>query len=155
MGRTQFSLRRWLQFSLRSFFVLLTALGVWLGVASQRAREERDAVQAIEALGGTVAYDWQYERLTDEIVFTCRPGKEPPGPRWLRRVLGDAFFQRVIGVAFYRSQAGDHEFQEAEMRRWIPLLQKFRGLRLLMIDGACPDEAMQELAKALPGCNFI
>ena len=51
--------RRWLQYSLRSFLVVLTAFAIWLGVAVNRAREQREAVKAIEALGGTVTYDFQ------------------------------------------------------------------------------------------------
>ncbi|HUY90495.1 MAG TPA: hypothetical protein VMV10_17290 [Pirellulales bacterium] len=147
--------RRWLQFSLRTFLVLLTALAVWLGVASHRMREQREAVKAIETLGGTVAYDWQYERLTDEVVFDRLPGKHPGAPAWLRRLVGDDFFQEVVGVAFFRAPSGKSEFQDEEIRRWIPHLQKFPKLRVLLIDGSCSDEAMNELTKALPGCNFI
>ena len=32
--------RRWLQYSLRTFFVLLTVFGVWLGVVVHRANEQ-------------------------------------------------------------------------------------------------------------------
>ena len=147
--------RRWLQFSLRTFLVLFTVCSIWLGVATHRMREQRDAVMAIEALGGTVSYDWQYDRLLDEVVFARRPRKQPGAPAWLRRLVGDDFFQEVIGVAFFRSPSGDSEFQDEQIRRWIPHLQKFPKLRLILIDGSCSDEAMQELTKALPGCAFI
>jgi hypothetical protein len=43
--------RRWFQYSLRSFFVLVTAFAVWPGVVVDRARERREAVKAIEAFG--------------------------------------------------------------------------------------------------------
>lgn len=52
--------RRWFQYSLRSFLVVVTALAVWLGVVVNRAREQREAVKAIEALGGSVMYDWHF-----------------------------------------------------------------------------------------------
>jgi len=48
--------RRWFQYSLRSFLVVLTALAVWLGIVVNSAREQREAVKAIEALGGQVLY---------------------------------------------------------------------------------------------------
>lgn len=43
------SRRRYLTFSLRSLFVLTTALAIWLGVVINGAREQREAVKAIEA----------------------------------------------------------------------------------------------------------
>ena len=147
--------RRWLQFSLRTFLVLLTVFMIWLGVATHHMRAQRDAVKAIEMCGGTVSYDWQYERLTDEIVFDRRPGKQPGAPHWLRSLVGDDFFQEVVGVAFFQSPPANREFADEEIRRWIPHLQKFPKLRVLLIDGACSDAAMSELTKALPGCNFI
>ena len=52
--------RRWFQYSLRSFLVILTALAVWLGVVVNRARVQREAVKAIEALGGCHFYDCHY-----------------------------------------------------------------------------------------------
>jgi hypothetical protein len=44
--------RRYLTFSLRTLFVLTTAFAIWLGVVVNRAREQREAIKAIEALGG-------------------------------------------------------------------------------------------------------
>jgi hypothetical protein len=48
--------RRWAQFSLASLFVVVTILCVWLSVVVNRAHRQRDAVAAIEALGGEVGY---------------------------------------------------------------------------------------------------
>lgn len=56
--------RRYLTFSLRTLFVVLTVLGIWLGVIANRAREQREAVRAIEKAGGFIAYyGKQGERL--------------------------------------------------------------------------------------------
>jgi hypothetical protein len=79
--------RRWFQFSLRSLliFTLLCAVGsAWVAQRMERKRQEREAVDAIRGIGGTVEYDYT--------------GAEPPGPAWLRRLLGDNFFSEVIGV---------------------------------------------------------
>ena len=46
--------RRWFQYSLRTLLVLVTVLCVWLGVTVNRARKQREAVAAIQELGGTV-----------------------------------------------------------------------------------------------------
>lgn len=48
--------RRWFQFSMRSFLFLLTAFAVVLAVLANRAREQREAVAAIERAGGAVFY---------------------------------------------------------------------------------------------------
>jgi hypothetical protein len=48
--------RRWLQFSTRALLVAVTVLGVTLGVIGWRAEPQRQAVAAIEALGGLVLY---------------------------------------------------------------------------------------------------
>jgi hypothetical protein len=48
--------RRWFQFSMRSFILLLTAFAVVLAVLANRAREQREAVAAIERAGGVVLY---------------------------------------------------------------------------------------------------
>ena len=50
--------RRWFQFSLRTLFVLLTVLCVWLAVTVERVRKQREAVAAIEAVGGSVFYEY-------------------------------------------------------------------------------------------------
>src|SRR5207244_259173 len=79
--------RRWFQFSLRSLmiFTLICAVAsAWLGKRVVQKRKEREAVEAIVKLGGQAHYD--YQNLTD--------GK-PPGPAWLRKLLGENFFSEV------------------------------------------------------------
>ena len=49
--------RRWLQFSLRTLMVLMLVLGCgfgWLAYEIKMVREQREAVTAIEKLGGSV-----------------------------------------------------------------------------------------------------
>ncbi len=50
--------RRWLRFSLRTFFILLTIFCVWLGVVSTSARRQREAVAWVEENHGWIDYDW-------------------------------------------------------------------------------------------------
>lgn len=96
-------LRRYLTFSLRTLFILLTALAVWLGVAVNRAREQREAVEAIEAAGGEVRYDWQFRRIGGIRVFD-RSGRDgPTAPTWLRQTIGDDFFQEVKEAWFFEN----------------------------------------------------
>jgi hypothetical protein len=69
--------------------VVAIALG-WLGKRIERKRDEREPVEILVKLGGTVSYD--YEKLN---------GATPPGPDWLRNLLGENFFSEVVGVSFH------------------------------------------------------
>ncbi|MCH7725853.1 MAG: leucine-rich repeat domain-containing protein [Planctomycetes bacterium] len=97
--------RRWLQFSLRTFFVLLTLFCVWLGWTVHRANEQRKAVEWVREMGGTVFYDYEYyyQRGGDDFVDDY----EPTAQKWLRDFLGDDYFQKVSGVYFAHTQVSD------------------------------------------------
>jgi Leucine Rich repeat len=81
--------RRWFQFSLRTLMVFTAVCTVsagWLGKRIEQKRNERVAVEAIVRLGGRVAYDYE------------RDSAKPHGPEWLRGLLGEDFFTRIVGV---------------------------------------------------------
>ena len=83
--------RRFLQFSLRALlvFVLLVSIGMsWFAVKLQRARRQKEAVEAIQKAGGWVKYDY-------EAAF---PFAEPSVPKWARKLFGDDFFFDVVEV---------------------------------------------------------
>ena len=79
------------RFSLRLLFALLTIAGVWLGIEANCARRQRIAVRAVTQSGGTVRYD--YQRRSGNTG-----GEAPPAPGWLRKLLGDEYFQEVVEV---------------------------------------------------------
>jgi hypothetical protein len=85
--------RRWMQFSLASMFVVVTVLCVWLAAVVNRAHRQRDAVAAIHALGGAVMYDYDFDAAGNQIH-----NAEPPGPAWLRRLLGVDFRSNATWV---------------------------------------------------------
>ena len=98
MGRAQEdhpsrrSERRWYQFTIRGL-LLLTLLLVsivlsWFCVRLRQAQSQREAVQAIQEAGGSVNYDYE--------VFRAPP--TPPGPAWLRNLLGDDFFVMLVAA---------------------------------------------------------
>ena len=147
--------RRWFQYSLRSFLVVLTALAVWLGVVVNRAREQREAVKAIEALGGVVYYDWSPPiPLTtsnyDEALRKWRRTK------WLRNAFGDDYFQSVEVVNLSWAQPNlDSSWRTKTNRPLIRHLQRLHGLRLVYVSIYMPTETRDELAAALPGCAIV
>lgn len=97
---------RWrFQFSIRSLFVLTVAVAIpfsWLAVEMKWGRQQREVVEWIQKVGGGVIYD--YRR-------TGMPNPAPPGPIWLRRLLGDDFFVDVDVVVFDNTQVTDAGLQ--------------------------------------------
>ena len=108
--------RRWLQFSLRTFLIVVTLLAMGLGYVSFRAREQRAAVARIQELGGHVQYDYQWGP---------NPKPSPPGWPWLRRLVGDEYFQEVARVNLDKTKVSD-----ADLR----LISKLRHARSLALN---------------------
>lgn len=127
--------RRYLTFSLRTLFVLMTAFAVWLGVVVNRAQEQREAVEAIEAAGGWVGYDWEEDPFSDD---------EAPEPAWLLRLLGKHFFRNVERAGFPTT---------SDLRTIVPCLKRLRKLRTVFVPATLPSDTVSELEAALPGCE--
>ena len=149
------SIRRYLAFSLRTLFIALTAFAVWLGVIVHRAREEREAVKAIEALNGMVRYDWQPHatRLegagapAGEIYYPRENANAGPGgPAWLRRLIGDEYFQQADRAYLIHPQA--------DLSAAIPHLARLRGLKSVTILATVPGEVQEKTRVALPHCEL-
>jgi hypothetical protein len=89
--------RKFLQFSLRTLliFVLLVSIGMsWFAVKMEKARRQKEAVEAIRKMGGCVYYDYQFG---EDRAFLATA--EPPYPQWARALLGDDFFFDVDCVS--------------------------------------------------------
>jgi len=100
--------RRWLQFSLRTLFIVVTVFCVWMGVVTKRARDQRLAVEAVVALGGKVYYSHQRTRnVPNQGITQWNPQLESRGPRWLKRLIGDEYFQSVAQVDLSGTEADD------------------------------------------------
>ena len=98
MNDTRKPRRRWFQFSLRSLFVVMTmaCIGMsWVGVKMQKAKKQKEAVEAIVKLGGVVYYDYQLDaagRLTHR--------DKPPEPAWMRHLLGEDICVKIAKVSY-------------------------------------------------------
>ena len=78
--------RRPWRISVAGMMILVLLIGIPLGWKARRASLQRRAVARINALQGTVVYDWHRAKLGQT---------EPPGPAWLRNRLGDEYFQEI------------------------------------------------------------
>jgi len=96
--------RRWLQFSLRTLFVVVTVFCVWMGIIAKQARDQKQAVEMIRDMGGMVLYQYQVDQFQSSRVIlvtdktTDLPFPRPPGPEWLRRIVGDEYFFTVASI---------------------------------------------------------
>jgi hypothetical protein len=86
---------RWRQFNLRTLLLLMLLVGFGMsliGMRMQTARRQRNAVAAIQRSGGSVWY--HHDCLVKESGFyrVRWADRKPPGPLWLRKLLGDDFF---------------------------------------------------------------
>lgn len=102
--------RRWLTFSLRAFFVLLTAICVWLGYQVNAARRQREAVASLEKLGAYVAYD-----VADPNMTYDAGGAPPPEfnafEGWIAEHLGKDYVSSAIRVQLGSDIARDEDLQ--------------------------------------------
>ena len=94
--------RCWLQFSLRTFFVLLTVFCVWLGWTVHQANEQRKAVAWVREMGGSVSYDYEFDE-DGNIIDDAKP----PGPEWLMELVGVDCFQKVSDVRICGRKVSD------------------------------------------------
>ncbi len=100
MAATPLPRRRWFQYSLRTLmlFVLLWSLACsWVAVRMQRARRQHAAVEAIRLAGGWAHYDYDNEEEQNPFAIPSEL-PEPPGPRWVRKWLGDDVFTKVVSA---------------------------------------------------------
>ena len=118
------SRRRWYQFGLRTLLngVMLAGCGfAWLGLKVREARQQQAAVAAIEKLGGTVDYDYQFDSRGDYLQ-----GAVLPGPAFFRALLGDDSFRSVHSVHLTGMPVSDADVWQ--------LTRRFPRLKQLEID---------------------
>lgn len=97
-----------IRYSLRVFLLLLTAISIWLGVRANAANAQRRAVEVISRAGGDVLMDWQMQPYgplgpdgTPDYYKILRNPDAIPGPDWLRRLVGDDYFQQAVRLSIH------------------------------------------------------
>ncbi len=117
---------RWrLQFTVRTLLLLVVAVAApfsWFAKVAKSARRQEAAVQCIKNFGGTVWYDWEYDQNDH-----YSPALRPPGPTWLRAVVGKEFLADVVDVTV--GESGSRRFTDAGLEH-VAALSRLRGLDL-------------------------
>lgn len=136
-----------LSFNLRTSLVLVTAFAVYLGIAVNKASQQRKAVKAIEALGGAVRYNWQhvpdcgFHQANDLAIG------EPSGPEWLRRLIGDDYFQNVEMVNLAHLPPPS----ESEILGEVQRIKCLRSLKELWLWRSVASGTLERVRAELPG----
>ena len=106
--------RRRFQFSILSLLVLTVVVAIpcsWLATEMKAARKQREAVEEIKKAGGWIAYDYEFDPGLQTI-----PRPQPPGPAWLRKLLGDDMLAAVTHAGTFDEESGDAVLEHL---RWI------------------------------------
>lgn len=95
------SRRRWVQFSLRGFLVLLTVFAIWFGMFVNAAHRQRQARLHVEKLGGKSFYDFQIHHFSlTKAGYRVRyiRNARPATFDFLCRLLGDDYCSQIVFV---------------------------------------------------------
>ena len=133
------------QFSLRSMLVFVTVVAVvcsWFTVKMQQAQRQREVIAAIETEGEVYDVFFDYELDADGNPLPAKP--KPPGPPWLRNLVGVDFLSDVTFLVCRRAT-------DAELVH----LKGLTSLETLWLhDTYVTDAGVQDLQKALPNCKI-
>ncbi len=92
-------------------------------------------------MGGSVEYDYEYDDGNKV------PNAEPPGPQWLRNLLGLDYFDDVVFVWL--------NLEGTQVTDVTPL-SGLTSLQRLDLDGTqVGEEAVDQLRSALPKCEIL
>ncbi len=127
-----------LRFSLRAFLGGVTLFCILLAWQLHRARQQKEAVAAIQAAGGWVHYDYQRR---DSLSTNVDPLAEPWEPKWLLTLVGIDFFHDVVEVNTVYNDDGPHRQDNNRPAVNIaPQLAHFPRLKWLLISGPYIDD---------------
>jgi hypothetical protein len=122
--------RRRFQFSIRSLLVLSVAVAIlssWFAVKMKEAKRQQKAIEAILKSGGAVTYDYEYDWPS-----RAPQNAKPPGPAWLRNLLGGDFLDRVTEVRLIGDDDAELEPLEAlpELRQLLVFPRNDNGSKI-------------------------
>lgn len=113
--------RRWLRFSLGSILLLISAVAIWLGIWSNKARHQRLAADALVKAGYNLKFDFVSDATSNVAVVRPRNVAFPIAPRrtvdgnqlsegedkrrkLIRRYLGRHYADKLVGFSSYSDE---------------------------------------------------
>jgi hypothetical protein len=137
--------RPWSRISIRMSMLIVFAIAVVLGWQVNKAREQRRAVAAVEQYGGWAHYDYEF------VNGKLTPGRNPWAPRWLRKILGDEFFQTVRLVNLVYDDSAGKRLDNSNTTACDDLLRQLSRLdglkELLLTETQTTDAGLAHIGK--------
>jgi hypothetical protein len=164
-GRVDFPMTtkpcKWYRFSLRTLMVFILLVSLAMGLVVRfvlRAREQAVLVAKIRATyAGSVEYDWQHLNdgtlLLDERNASVAPRTAPPGPLWVRTLIGDDYFQNVVCVSLGSDDIAATSGPSREMVSRIA--RSFTQLRGLELQGWGPCDSTLKIVGRIPSLELL
>lgn len=140
--------RRVTRFSLRTLFLLMTALAVWLGIHVRQTKLQKQSVAAISDYGGWVRYDFRFSS-GEYSHKDFDPQASSIVPRWALDKLGVDFFHSVVQVNLnYSTDTGVRQENYNPSDEALQHLSGLPNLRVLLLsDTQARDESLRHLAR--------
>ena len=137
------------QFRLRWLFVSVAIVAIitsLTAIKSSQVREQRELIQTVEDLGGVILYE--HQSVSDGLHWNYDRRVPTPGPRWLRRLLGDDWFRTPAEIYLRGSRISDET---------LPPLMRFRNYRgcLFLANTAITSEGLAKLRESLPNASIV
>jgi hypothetical protein len=126
--------KRWIPVSLRLWLVILVVLTSAAAWIVYRGVRQAVIVRRIHEAGGQVDYYGQFDGYGNWIA-----GAQPRGPAWLRKRIGNDFFDEPFSVRVNHANTGE-PVPEA-VRNVVPQIARLPRLRSLSVDGVRLTEA--------------
>ncbi len=117
---------RWpFQFSIRSLLVLTLAVALpssWMAVEMKKAERQMRAARRIVSMGGQISSDWELYQDGASI-----PNAKPPGPNWLRNLLGEYFFSGIVHVTLRAGPVAESDLKYIEALAQLRMMQFYHN----------------------------
>ena len=131
--------RRWMtSFSIRTSLIVVTIIGIWLGLHYRSVRRQEASVASLREHGYGVWYGWT------EGEFAPEPHWSQPVETWLRATLGKDHIDDVLSVYPMSKRAMDAAETEALLSH-LPAFPHLRSLALGKV--VISDDGLQELSE--------
>jgi hypothetical protein len=119
---------------MRTLFVVTAVTAVWLAFKVNAARQQREALALYLSLGGTVRYDYEFDRSGKPVR-----NASPSGWHWLRDIIGGEYFDSVSALSLSTKEVSD---ADAQKLTGLPHLK-----RLWLGHTQISDEAMEAVSQ--------
>jgi len=143
---------RLFRFTLRTLLLLIAVAAFWTGFQANAVRRQQATVAELSKMGIIVHYAHQHDALPPQqlalrgsvfgtVAFPNQRTTSPNGPTWLRRIVGDDYFQTATAVTLFSDDLDD-------IKAVLPHLKKLPYLKQILLFVPSCGNALSSYTKA-------